>query len=114
MRHDVLAPQLREALRHLLDETGMIRKRELHFSLRQNPFGWVQSGLNRWTNLPRNGLYALLKSSAKAAACGGRQARIGSYLAYSLGMPIACALSVADAVLRTGASVCIMSEARGD
>jgi SAM-dependent methyltransferase len=102
------------ALRHLLDETGMVLKREFHFSLRQNPFGWVQSGLNRWTKLPRNGLYAVLKSSGHAMNCGGHRARIYSYLACLLGMPAACALSVAEAVLRTGASVCIMAEARGD
>ena len=48
------------ALRRLLDETGFEPISDHHFSVRQNPFGWVQSALNRVTWLPRNGLYTLL------------------------------------------------------
>ena len=35
------------ALRRLLDETGFEPVSDHHFSLRQNPFGWIQSALNR-------------------------------------------------------------------
>jgi len=48
------------ALRRLLTATGFTVESEHHFSLRQNPFGWIQSALNRFTGLPRNGLYTLL------------------------------------------------------
>ena len=49
-----------EALRRLLEKTGFEVESEHHFSLRQNPFGWIQSIQNRAPQLPRNGLYRLL------------------------------------------------------
>ena len=52
------------ALRLLLESTGFEVVSEHHFSLRQNPFGWVQSWLNRIPRLPRNGLYTLLHQRA--------------------------------------------------
>jgi SAM-dependent methyltransferase len=48
------------ALRQLLERTGFEVASEHHFSLRQNPFGWIQSAMNRAPGLPRNGLYQLL------------------------------------------------------
>ncbi|MBS1105175.1 MAG: putative S-adenosylmethionine-dependent methyltransferase [Deltaproteobacteria bacterium] len=48
------------ALRRLLERTGFEVSSEHHFSLRQNPFGWLQSWQNRRADLPRNGLYTLL------------------------------------------------------
>jgi SAM-dependent methyltransferase len=101
-------------LRRLLIDTGFSPTSEHHFSLRQNPFGWVQSALNRFEQLPRNGLYTLLKSRPGAAPDYGLSARIIFRLAYWLGMPIACALSVAEAVARSGASVCLVAERRSD
>jgi len=102
------------ALRRLLVDSGFAPRSEHHFSLRQNPFGWVQSALNRFGRLPRNGLYTLLKSRPEAAPAYGLPARIVFRLAYVIGMPIACALSVAAALARSGASVCIVSERRCD
>ena len=101
-------------LRRLLIDTGFVPTSEHHFSLRQNPFGWVQSAINRFERLPRNGLYTLLKSRPGAAPDYGPSARIIFRLAYWLGMPIACALSMAEAVARSGASVCLVSERRSD
>jgi SAM-dependent methyltransferase len=47
-------------LRRLLERHAFECVSEHHFSLRQNPFGWIQSWLNRRAGLPRNGLYTLL------------------------------------------------------
>ena len=52
------------ALRRLLSDCGFEVRSEHHFSLRQNPFGWLQSALNRVPGLPRNGLYTLLQRRA--------------------------------------------------
>jgi SAM-dependent methyltransferase len=101
-------------LRRLLSDTGFEPTSEHHFSLRQNPFGWVQSALNKVEGLPRNGLYTLLKSRPGAAPPYGTSARIIFRLAYWFGMPIACVLSVFAAVVRSGASVCIVSQRGGD
>jgi SAM-dependent methyltransferase len=101
-------------LRRLLVNSGYAPRSEHHFSLRQNPFGWVQSGLNRFAGLPRNGLYTLLKSRTDSAPHYGPGTRAVFRLAYWLGMPIACGLSVLEALARSGASVCIVAESRRD
>ncbi len=96
-----------EGLRQLLVSTGFDIEREHHFSLRQNPFGWVQSALNCLPRLPRNGLYSLLKRRDNPRSLCGRWGRFVFFAAYWLGMPLACVQSVIDACLRRGASVCI-------
>ena len=62
------------ALRRLLDETGFEPISDHHFSLRQNPFGWVQSALNRVAWLPHNGLYTLLHRRDRRAPAAVRPA----------------------------------------
>ena len=57
---------------------------EHHFSLRQNPFGWVQTALNKSRRLPRNGLYTLLKSRPGAAPRTTR-CRLGSRFVWPIG-----------------------------
>ena len=99
-----------KGLRRLLDERGFTRRSEHHFSLRQNPFGWVQSGLNRLSRVPRNGLYTLLKLRGGAEPFGNGVSRAVCKLAYWLGMPVACMASVAEALLRRGATVSIVAE----
>jgi SAM-dependent methyltransferase len=101
-------------LRQLLTNSGFAPRSEHHFSLRQNPFGWVQSALNRFRQLPRNGLYTLLKSRTECAPQYTLGTRAAFRLAYWLGMPIACGLSVAETLARSGASVCIVAESRRD
>jgi SAM-dependent methyltransferase len=103
-----------ESLRHLLESTGFQVDREHHFSLRQNPFGWVQSLLNCVPQSRRNGLYSLLKRrDAQRPVCGAR-VRFALLSAYWLGMPVACAQSVVDALLRKGASVSLVARSRVD
>ncbi len=101
-------------LRRLISDSGFAPRSEHHFSLRQNPFGWVQSALNKVAGLPRNGLYTLLKSRPGAGPEYRLGTRIAFRLAYWTGMPVGCVLSVGEALLRNGASVCIVSERRCD
>ncbi|MGD9858114.1 MAG: class I SAM-dependent methyltransferase [Planctomycetaceae bacterium] len=105
-------------LRRLLDRTGFDVIREQHFSLRQNPFGWVQSALNKSDGVSRNTLYHLLHNRCGAAgqcAPEGRglsrwnQRRLRA--AYLAGMPLAVLLSLWDTALRSGASICLVGRA---
>lgn len=92
------------ALRQLLESCGFEVRSEHHFSLRHNPFGWVQSWLNRVPKLPRNGLYILLqKHSVRLPFSAGR--RWFLRLMYYMLMPWALLLSIRDAVIRRGATV---------
>jgi SAM-dependent methyltransferase len=99
------------ALRHLLDESGFEPISDHHFSLRQNPFGWVQSALNRVSSLPRNGLYTLLQSRVRPfdlRTCAVLLA------AFALLAPAAVALSIWDALRASGATVHVMALRRPD
>ncbi|MFN9721079.1 MAG: class I SAM-dependent methyltransferase, partial [Planctomycetota bacterium] len=100
-------------LRRLLEDAGFEIESEHHFSLRQNPFGWLQSALNRTGWFPRNALYSLLKN----AECEGIRSlsllkRLALRSCYLLGMPLAIAFSVAETVLRSGASVSMIARSQ--
>lgn len=98
------------ALRSLLENVGFVIESEHHFSLRQNPFGWTQSALNRISALPRNGLYTLLheRNSGDTPPFDART-RFWLRLALLVGTPFALAASVVEAALRTGASVHVVA-----
>ena len=96
------------ALRQLLDETGFEPTSDHHFSLRQNPFGWVQSALNRVPWLPRNGLYTLLQRRAQPAS-SGLVTRALLLVAFALMLPAALVASVRDAWNRSGATVHVVA-----
>lgn len=94
------------ALRRLLEACGYEVRLIYHFSLRQNPFGWVQSALNRLPGGPRDALYSqLLRGSESGRGTGATVRR----LAYWGGMPVAVTLSVAAALLRSGATVHVVA-----
>lgn len=97
------------ALRRLLEQTGFECLTEHHFSLRQNPFGWVQSLLNRCSSFPRNGLYVLLHRSIQREKPFTRSQRWIFRLAFLFGMPVAVVLSVVAAILRQGATVTVVA-----
>jgi SAM-dependent methyltransferase len=102
------------ALRRLLERTGYRCETEHHFSLRQNPFGWVQSALNRYTELPRNGLYVLLHREEDGAPPPyDARTRRRLRLAYRLGIPIGLGLCAVETVLRSGATVHLIARADG-
>ena len=101
------------ALRQLLDTAGFDVVSEHHFSLRQNPFGWIQSVLN-WLSLPpRNGLYTLLHHRGR-----GEDPRFGAvtrawlWLGLLVGTPLAIAATLLETLARTGATVHVVARRR--
>lgn len=98
------------ALRQLLSNAGFECCGEHHFSLRQNPFGWVQSALNRTRLFPRNALYTLLhRRENSCAAPFSLGTRTLLRAAYLLGMPAALVLSVIEALARSGATMHVIA-----
>ncbi len=102
-----------DALRHLLRVTGFEVESTHHFSLRQNPFGWIQSALNRCTSLPRNGLYTLLhrRGSGSGAPFASRT-RLTLLLWLVIGAPLAVLASVLATLARSGATVHVVARRR--
>lgn len=99
------------ALRELVRSCGFEIRSEHHYSLRQNPFGWIQSALNRRRSLPRNGLYRLLhERSAQGAPPFGAWTRLRLFAALILLSPPALVASVVEAWLRSGATVHLVAE----
>ncbi len=91
------------ALRQLAEDRGFEFRSAHHFSLRQNPFGWVQSAMNRVPFLPRNGIYSLLlRSSTTRFSWPTRMILVAAFV---LGMPLGLMLSLAATLFRQGASV---------
>lgn len=97
------------ALERLLTETGFDVRSRHHFSLRQNPFGWVQSLLNRWSADDRNGLYSWLLRSRLTPGEGSWRRRWWYLSAFLLGMPPATAIEVMAALCRRGATVHVVA-----
>jgi SAM-dependent methyltransferase len=96
------------ALRRLLDDTGFEPISDHHFSLRQNPFGWIQSALNRVTWLPRNGLYTLLQRCDRRAPFDART-RAVLLAAFALLAPAALVATAIDTVRLSGATVHVVA-----
>jgi 2-polyprenyl-3-methyl-5-hydroxy-6-metoxy-1,4-benzoquinol methylase len=101
------------ALRNLLSQTGFEVVSEHHFSLRQNPFGWIQSLLNHFDRLPRNGLYALLHRRALGEALPF-DARTRFWLRFWLVVlaPLSLVATAAETVARSGATVHFVARKR--
>jgi SAM-dependent methyltransferase len=96
------------ALRRMLEREGFECGSSYHFSLRQNPFGWIQSVLNRIRPEHPNHLYTVLQTSG----AGGKLPfgeRIGALALLALGTLPALAMSVAEAVLGSGATVHVVA-----
>jgi hypothetical protein len=100
-------------MRALLERTGFAVGSEHHFSLRQNPFGWVQSWQNRRAGLPRNGLYTLLyrRSAGEPLPYDARTRRrilAGVALAAAPALAAACI----EAAARAGSTVHLVASPR--
>jgi 2-polyprenyl-3-methyl-5-hydroxy-6-metoxy-1,4-benzoquinol methylase len=105
----------RSALRELLGATGFVVDSEHHFSLRQNPFGWIQSALNGFPRLPRNGLYTLLhRRTLGQTAPFDRRTRFWLWIWLLLGAPVAIALTGLETLLRSGATVHLVAHRASD
>jgi SAM-dependent methyltransferase len=98
------APWLRERFREL----GFRVAAEGHASLEQNPYGWIQSILNRW-GLRRNLLYDVLRrGSARTVANPWRELPMQSLLSVAgLGVLLPWSLSMlpVEAATKCGATV---------
>jgi len=100
-------------LRRMLTQTGFEVVSEHHFSLRQNPFGWVQSVLNRFAGLPRNGLYELMhrRSSGEPLPFDART-RFWLRFWLILGAPLGLLATVVETIARSGATVHLVARKR--
>lgn len=94
------------ALRRLLENAGFEIESEHHFSLRQNPFGWIQSVQNRLDWFPRNALYTLMHRR-RAGLPPPFDARTRFWLRcwLVLAAPAALAATLVAVLLRSGATV---------
>ncbi len=98
------------ALRRLLTQCGLVCESEHHFSLRQNPFGWIQSSLNRRKDIPRNGLYTLLHRRSPGEPPPFDSALRRRLVAGGiLRLPLALALTGLEVALRSGATVHVVA-----
>lgn len=101
-----------QGLLALLQTTGFVPRSEHHFSLRQNPFGWVQSWLNRSSRWRRNALYELLqRRGASARRHVDARLRIELLAAFAVGMPLALLLELFATAARRGATVHVVAQA---
>ena len=97
-------------LRRLLEGCGFEVGAAHHFSLRQNPFGWIQSLMNKLPFLPRNGLYVLLhRQGSRTEKPYTAQVRACLWLCLVLGIPLGVFLSLAETAMRSGATVHVVS-----
>jgi 2-polyprenyl-3-methyl-5-hydroxy-6-metoxy-1,4-benzoquinol methylase len=102
-----------DALCDLLRVAGFEVESTHHFSLRQNPFGWIQSALNRSASLPRNGLYTLLhRGGSRLGAPFTWRTRLILLSWLAIGAPLAALASVLAALARSGATVHVVARRR--
>ena len=101
------------ALRALVIRAGFTAGSEHHFSLRQNPFGWIQSALNRRADLPRNGLYTLLHQRGPGEPppfdASTRRRLLLATLPWA---PLSLLLTAAETAVRRGATVHLTATSR--
>jgi SAM-dependent methyltransferase len=101
------------ALRGMLGRHGFEVVSEHHFSLRQNPFGWIQSWLNRRPGLPRNGLYTLLYRRGLAdTAPFDAPTRRALWTGLLAGAAPALLLTLAETAFRSGATIHLVARKR--
>jgi SAM-dependent methyltransferase len=103
------------ALKRLIRNCGFEIASEHHFSLRQNPFGWIQSALNRFSKLPSGALYTLLHQRGRSTRTPfDRKTRLAMWIVLLVSIPPAILLSILEALLRTGATVHVVARRRRD
>lgn len=99
-----------EALERLVTRSGFDVQSAHHFSLRQNPFGWIQSALNRFTRQPPGALYTMLHQQGQGVKSPlPLPSRLSMWISLALMAPFAIGISVLAAWLRTGATVHVVA-----
>jgi 2-polyprenyl-3-methyl-5-hydroxy-6-metoxy-1,4-benzoquinol methylase len=92
----------------LLERTSFLPLDVAHFSLEQNPYGWIQS-LENAAGLPPNLLYDILKRdgarSVRSPFSAFPAASVSALLAGLALVPPAIGLSVVEALLRQGGTI---------
>jgi len=91
-----------ETLTAMLARHGFRIEALSHFSLEQNPFGLLQSGLHQ-IGRPHFGLYRLLRGPLDRHH-RSRARRLPGYLAYLAAFPVAAVVCYAGSILRSGAT----------
>ena len=99
-------------LKQMLESCGFDYRSEHHFSLRQNPFGWIQSFQNLLPWLPRNSLYAVLQRTHGSSRPFSRALRLQLWMLCVLMSPLALVLSIVAALFRRGATVHVVAVRR--
>jgi 2-polyprenyl-3-methyl-5-hydroxy-6-metoxy-1,4-benzoquinol methylase len=91
-----------------LASAGFSIKEVSHFSFEQNPYGWIQSVLNR-CGLRRNLLYDIFKNeSARSLSMPFRRFPVQSALSllgFAILLPMACFMLIPEAVFRRGPTI---------
>ncbi len=98
------------ALEKLCEKHGLTVASSHHFSLRQNPFGWIQSALNRFGRRPVGELYTRLHQNPGRPVPLGQ--RLSAWATLAVLAPFAIALSVVAAWARSGATVHVVAVKR--
>jgi 2-polyprenyl-3-methyl-5-hydroxy-6-metoxy-1,4-benzoquinol methylase len=98
-------------LRAMLERNDFEIRSTHHFSLSQNPFGWIQSALNALPGAQRNALYCAMHNLPSPGVSGARG--IGERLFNLIAAGPAIALSIVAAILRRGATVSFDAQKRG-
>ena len=94
------------ALEQLITTVGFVPISRHHFSLRQNPFGWIQSFQNRLPWMPRNGLYAMLhRIESNHRKPFTLAIRLQLWLCFWILALPSLLLSILAALLRSGATI---------
>ncbi len=100
------------ALVRLVEESGFRVTSTHHFSLRQNPFGWIQSALNRFGRSATGSLYSRLHQQPDEPL--GLASRLAAWALLISAAPFAIALSVVAAWMQTGATVHVVAIKTGE
>jgi SAM-dependent methyltransferase len=98
-------------LSSLIQRFGFERRSTKHFALLQNPFGWLQSWLNKKTETPRNSLYSLLHRQGEHQDLDIPKSKERFLrMAYYLGLPIAGMISLAEAAAQQGGTIVMTAQ----
>ena len=101
------------AIKTLLASCGFACQTSHHFSMRQNPFGWVQSALNKWGLGSRNALYLSLHSAPLQTPRPISATRhLWLRAAFLIWMPLGLFLSALEALFRQGGTIHIVARRR--